>query len=172
MIVRQLNSQDAAAYQSLRLQALQESPTAFSSSLAREAGRDLSEIATRVTPAADGSLCVFGVFAGDQLAGILAFIRPRAEKLRHGAELAGLYVAPEFRRRGFGRALVDAAIAHARSVDGVRQLKLAVNATNTAARLLYQSVGFVRFGVEPDALYVDGSYYDEEYYVLRFNQGT
>jgi ribosomal protein S18 acetylase RimI-like enzyme len=169
MIVKQLNSQDAAAYQNLRLRALQESPTAFSSSYAQEAGRGQSEIEARVTPAADGSLCVFGGFVDEQLAGFLAFIRPQREKLLHCAQLAGMYVAPEFRRRGFGRALLEAAITHAQSLDGVRQLKIGVNTTNMAARLLYQSAGFMRFGVEPDALYVGGCYYDEESYVLRLN---
>lgn len=172
MIVRQLTSQDAAAYQSLRLLALQETPTAFSSSSEQEAGRTLAEIAARVTPAANGSHCVFGVFADEELAGFLDFVRLQREKLRHCAELSGMYVAPAFRRSGFGRALVNAVIAHARALGGVRQLKLGVNAANRAAVLLYRSVGFTRFGVEPDALCVDGTYYDVELYVLRFNDVT
>jgi ribosomal protein S18 acetylase RimI-like enzyme len=138
----------------------------------QQAARTSAEIATRVTPAADGSFCVFGVFAQEELAGFLAFIRTQREELRHCAELAGTYVAPRFRRRGFGRAVVNAVVAHARSLDGVRQLKLGVNATNTPALLLYRSVGFRRFGVEPDALCVEGTYYDEELYVLRLKQGA
>jgi ribosomal protein S18 acetylase RimI-like enzyme len=125
-----------------------------------------------VTPAPNGSLCVFGAFVGDQLAGILAFIRPQRAKLLHGAELAGMYVAPEFRRRGLGGALVDAALAYARSLPGVRQLKLTVNASNLAARSLYQSRGFACVGVEPEALCVDGRYYDEELYVLRLTNAA
>jgi RimJ/RimL family protein N-acetyltransferase len=172
MIVRQLHAQDAPAYQGLRLQALRESPTAFSASYEDEAARNQDDIAARVTSASDGSLCVFGIFVDGQLTGFLAFIRPQREKLRHSAELAGMYVAPEFRRRGFARALADAAIVHARSLGSVRQLKLGVNAANTAARLLYQSLGFVHFGTEPDALYVGGYYYDEESYVLHLNEAV
>ncbi len=55
------------------------------------------------------------------------------------------------------------------SIDGVRQIKLGVNATNMAAKALYQSMGFERFGVEPDALNVDGRFYDEEHYMLRLS---
>ena len=172
MTVRQLSPHDAAAYQQLRLQGLQESPTAFSASYSQEAERSLSEIAVRITPASDGSLCVFGALAGEQLVGIIAFIRPSREKLWHCAELAGMYILPECRQRGLGRALLDAALAHARSLSGVRQLKLGVNATNTAARALYQSRGFTRYGVEPEALFVEGCYYDEELYVLRLNEIT
>lgn len=167
MTVRELHPQDAAAYQSLRLRGLKESPAAYSSSYAQEVGRAPAEFTARVTPAADGSRCVFGAFVDERLAGMLGFVRLPEEKLRHCAELVGMYVAPEFRRRGFGRALMEAAIVHARSVSGVRQLKLSVNATSTEARPLYKSVGFVSFGVEPDAVCVDGRYYDEEWYLLR-----
>jgi RimJ/RimL family protein N-acetyltransferase len=170
MTVRQLNAQDSAAYQAVRLRGLQESPTAFSSSHADECQRTPSEIATRVTPAPDGSLCVFGAFVDGGLVGILAFMRPRGHKIRHGAELGGFYVAPECRRRGCGRALLDAALSHARAVGGVRQLKVTVNAANLAAKRLYQSSGFRLCGTEPEALFVDGTYYDEEIFVLRLDQ--
>ena len=167
MTIRQLTAYDAPAYQALRLRGLRESPTAFGASYSDEEGRALPEVATRITPAPDGAQCVFGSFAGELLVGILAFIRPTREKLRHCAEICGMYVAPEFRRSGHGAALLDAALAHARSLSSIRQLKLTVTATNMPARALYQSRGFVCVGVEPDALFVDGDYFDDELYVLR-----
>jgi ribosomal protein S18 acetylase RimI-like enzyme len=167
MTIRQLTADDAAVYQALRLFALQESPEAFSSSPSDEADRSPEEIAARLTPAPDGSRCVFGAFARDRLAGFLAFIRPERPKLHHWADLAGMYVAPEFRRRGLGGALLDAALAHVRSLPGLRQLRLSVNASNVAARSLYQSRNFKCVGVEPEALCVEGRYYDLELYVLR-----
>jgi GNAT superfamily N-acetyltransferase len=168
MTVRQLSGVDAAAYQPLRLLGLQECPTAFSASFAEEANRSLEEVATRMAPTPDGSFCLFGAFAGEHLVGHLAFIRPVREKVRHCALLGGMYVAPEFRRLGHGGALLDRVLAHTEACAGVRQVKLAVNSTNTAARALYRSRGFVCVGVEPDALCIDGYHYDEELYVLRF----
>ena len=165
-IVRPLDAKDAAEYQALRLRALRESPTAFSSSYDEEADRSPSDIVARVTPAADGSKCVFGAFFDGALAGMVTLVRPTRPKIRHVAEIAGMYVAPERRRQQIGRLLLDAAVTHARALSGVRQIKLGVNASNTAARQLYESIGFVRYGVEPDALYVDGRYYDEELRVL------
>jgi GNAT superfamily N-acetyltransferase len=167
MMVRQLTAQDATAYQDLRLRCLRENPVAFISSHSDEATRSPEEIAARVTAAADGSSCVFGAFAGQQLVGNLAFVRERREKLRHCAELCGMYVAPEFRRCGRGGALLDAALAHARSLSHLRQLKLTVAAVNEEARALYRSRGFTCVGVEPDAVCVDGHYYDDELHVLR-----
>lgn len=169
MLIRSLTASDAASYQKLRLRALEECPTAFSSSYADELRRSPSEVASRVTAAPDGSFCVFGAFLDEQLVGVLAFVRPSREKLRHWAELAGMYVASEARQRGLGSALIDAAIVHARSLSGMRQLKLTVNATNLGARSLYQSKAFECFGVEPDAICVDGRYYDEESYQLRLD---
>jgi Acetyltransferases len=171
MQVRPLDPTDARAYQALRLLALQESPTALSASHADEAGRSMEEVAARIAPAADGSILMLGIFERDELAGFVAVIHPQREKLRHGVKLAGMYVAPAFRRRGFGRALLKAAVAHARSIAGVRQIRLGVNVTNTGASALYQSIGFASYGVEPDALQVDGTFYGEERYVLRLEPG-
>ncbi|GGY13641.1 N-acetyltransferase [Rhodanobacter panaciterrae] len=168
MKVRLLDATDARAYQRLRLQALQESPTAFSASHADEVGRSLDDVVARITAAADGSVCTFGIFEQDQLAGFVAVIHPQREKLRHAVELAGMYVAPSCRRRGFGRALLQAAVAHAHAIAGVRQIRLGVNASNAEARALYQSIGFTSYGVEPGALQVDGMCHDEAHYVLRW----
>jgi len=166
--IRVLGAADAQAYQALRLRGLRESPTAFSSSYEEEVGRTDAEIVARATPAADGTRCVFGAFVDGSLGGVAGFIRPLRPKLLHTSELVGMYVAPEQRRRRLGRALVDAVVAHARGQNGVEQIKLGVNATNEPAKGLYRACGFVRYGVEPKAIRVDGVYYDEELYVLRF----
>jgi len=167
MEVRSLNPADARAYQSLRLLALQESPAAFSASHEDEADRSIEEVAARLAPAKDGAICMLGIFDQEELAGFVAVLHPQRKKLRHGVEIAGMYVAPRFRRRGFGSALLNAAIAHGQSIKGVRQMKLGVNAMNVAAKALYESVGFESCGVEPDALNVDGIFHGEEHYFLR-----
>ena len=58
------------------------------------------------------------------------------------AELANLAVAPAFRGRGVGRALLESVVAVAREL-GVRQLFLEVRQSNSVAQRLYRSVGFV-----------------------------
>lgn len=163
-----LDARHAEVYQQLRLRALVESPTAFSASYSDEAGRSPKEVIERVTPAADGSKCVLGAFVDGQLAGMLTLVRPTRPKLRHCAEFAGMIVAPEHRRRGIGGALVDAGLARARAMEGVRQLKLTVNARNAAAKAMYLSKGFSCYGAEPDAICVEGVYYDEEFHIIRF----
>lgn len=57
--------------------------------------------------------------------------------------LNDLFVAPEGRRRGAGRALLAAAAAHARTRGAVR-LVLSTARTNVAGQALYESAGWQR----------------------------
>jgi ribosomal protein S18 acetylase RimI-like enzyme len=57
------------------------------------------------------------------------------------AHLQELYVVPALRGRGIGRRVLDAAIELAREA-GATNIDLNTGATDTAARNLYESVGF------------------------------
>ena len=57
-------------------------------------------------------------------------------------------VRPECRGRGFGRALVEAALAHARAA-GARTALLEVRRSNLAAQRLYLRLGFAQVGERP-----------------------
>jgi [ribosomal protein S18]-alanine N-acetyltransferase len=63
-----------------------------------------------------------------------------------GAELEGLLVDPDHRRRGIGSALVAACIAWA-SDAGASTIRLEVRASNAAALALYRRLGFFVQGV-------------------------
>ena len=170
MTIRFLDSGDLTAYKDLLLAALQESPTAFGSSHIEEAELPLTEFAARLRPPDKPDNGIFGAFVdGKGLVGILGFAREYRVKRAHIASVWGMYVSPEFRGRGFGAALVDEAIAHARRLGSVRQIVLSVTASNVAAGALYRSRGFERIGLERDALCIDGKYFDEEQLALHLN---
>ena len=57
-------------------------------------------------------------------------------------ELTRLYVRPDCRRRGLGKRLVEEAVSAARAMDCVA-IRLYTLPTMTAARALYQAMGFV-----------------------------
>ena len=84
------------------------------------------------------------LLAGDGPDG-LAVLRFRRSIWTPGLEcyLAELYVAPAERGRGLGRALMQAAIALARDA-GADTMDLGTNETDTAARALYESLGFTQ----------------------------
>jgi ribosomal protein S18 acetylase RimI-like enzyme len=56
--------------------------------------------------------------------------------------LAELYVVPPLRGRGIGRALLEAAIEHARE-RGADHMDLGTSEDDVAARALYESLGFI-----------------------------
>jgi ribosomal protein S18 acetylase RimI-like enzyme len=78
----------------------------------------------------------------------------------HVVMIAGFAVDPAHRRRGLGRALLDAAAAEARA-RGARRLTLRVLAHNEPARRLYERAGFVVEGVLRGEFFLDGAYVDD-----------
>ncbi|HSI01366.1 MAG TPA: ribosomal protein S18-alanine N-acetyltransferase [Reyranella sp.] len=64
------------------------------------------------------------------------------------AELLTIAVRSDCRRRGVGRALLDAVVERATQA-GARSLFLEVGADNPAARSLYSQVGFAEVGCRP-----------------------
>lgn len=163
MEIRLLTPADAAAFQALRLQGLAEAPEAFASSLEEEQDRPLEVVAARL--AATEGKAVFGAFVDGTvdtaLAGVVGVMREENAKHRHKAFIWGMYVAPGWRDRKLGRALMERAMEQAAAMPGVRQVTLCVNAGSAGAVQLYESLGFVRTGLEPDALYVAPHFHDK-----------
>jgi ribosomal protein S18 acetylase RimI-like enzyme len=171
MIVRRLTPADAPEFRRLRLKALRESPTAFGSSYAEEARRPLAAFKTRLEARADN--WVFGSLHGQRLIGVLRLVREQGKKERHKATIYGLYVAPSERRRGIARKLLAEAIATARTLKGLRQIRIGVVTSNAAARTLYVKAGFVEYGKEEDALFVAGRFHAESLMVKKLRpQGS
>jgi ribosomal protein S18 acetylase RimI-like enzyme len=196
MELRLLTEADAAAYRALRLRALREDPVAYITTHAEEAARPLEATIERLRAgAASGESLTLGAFdtpdgtligAADDPGGTLAgavdtpdgalvgnvtLVRSPREKLRHKGTIVAMYVAPEVRRRGVGRALLLGIIARARQIALLEQLHLGVVSGNLAARALYRSVGFVVYGVEPAAIKHAGEAHDEDLMVLLLGRG-
>ena len=72
-----------------------------------------------------------------------------------------MYVKPDNCQQGIGCALVAAAIEHAKKLSDILQINLCVVRSNQAARRLYESQGFQIYGIEQNAIHIDGLYFDE-----------
>lgn len=167
MRIRELGEDDAGIYWPLRLRALREEPESFGSSYEEAKERPVEQMAERLRVAAQIGDFTLGAFDDDQLVGVVTLFRETGRKNQHIAIVVAMYVAPETRGQGVGRALVSALIARARALDGVEQLLLAVVASNAAARALYRSLNFEVYGLQRKALKLgDGRYLDEELMVL------
>jgi ribosomal protein S18 acetylase RimI-like enzyme len=92
------------------------------------------------------------LLAGDGPAGF-AQIRYRPWVYSAGPQahsyLEELYVVPSLRGQGIGRALMEAAMDMARN-EGATHMELGTSETDTAARALYESLGFTNREGTPD----------------------
>jgi ribosomal protein S18 acetylase RimI-like enzyme len=168
MLTRKLTEEDLDALWNLRLRALQDNPEAFGSTHEETQQRGKESYQQRLRqPHAE--TFYLGAFEDERLVGMVGFFRESGTKGQHKGYIISMYVAPEQRGRGIGKALVAEAIAQARTVPGIDQLLLAAVTTNTAARQLYRSLGFEVYGLEPRALKQDDQYWGEELMILRLH---
>lgn len=90
------------------------------------------------------------LLAGDPAVGFALFrIRPSLWSKGEDVYLEELYVVPEHRRKGFGRALLNASIDAAREA-GADHFELTTGETDTEARTLYESRGLTNREGAPD----------------------
>ena len=164
--IRRLGGQDAPVYQPLRLRALREHPEAFGSSLEDEQPLSLEEVARRLGDTSGNSIS-FGAWSDCQLVGIASLFRSPRLKTRHKAIVGGMYVAPEARGKRIGKALLEHTLSHARTMEGLEDVTLAVTVGNDTARGLYLGAGFVPYGVEPRYIKLGNQYFDIEWMILR-----
>jgi GNAT superfamily N-acetyltransferase len=90
------------------------------------------------------------LLAGSPARGLAVLrFRPALWKEALDAYLEELYVVPERRGQGLGRALMEAAIELARA-EGAGDMHLGTSEDDVAARALYESLGFSNRGGRPD----------------------
>lgn len=149
---------DAAAYRELRLEALQESPTAFSADYQKNLHEPPKYWEDRLTLHPDEAALFLAVHE-HKLIGMTGIFRGSSSKTRHAATVWGVYVKPEWRGLHIAEELIRACLdwAMARQVVVAH---LGVTATNRSAICCYERCGFQICGTEPRALFYQGTFYD------------
>lgn len=163
--IRRLRAEDADAFVALRREALETEPLAFGASVDDDVGLVRKSVRTFLDDREEQA--VFGQFDGVALVGMVGLVRQSKVKQRHKATIWGMYVAPRGRSKGVGRALLEAAIEHARGW-GLDQVHLSVTEAHPHAKQLYETAGFRPWGQEPRSLLWEGRYADEHHLVLEF----
>jgi ribosomal protein S18 acetylase RimI-like enzyme len=132
--IERLTFRDAERLRSVRLRALSDAPEAFSATVDEFAVRpvqswlqELAELATFVAMANGHDIGLVQGAAHDSLV--------------DAAYLISMWVTPEARRCGVGRALVDALVGWAKA-EGRSRLFLDVGERNASAIALYERAGF------------------------------
>ena len=162
--IRLLTADDAEEYAALRRESLLDAPLAFTSSPEDDIASSAEGVRKSIARGADS--VIVGAFASE-LVGALGMYRDHHLKRAHKMHIWGVYVRPTHRGSGVAVALLEAAIAHARSVPGIACLDLSVNSTAPAAQRVYERVGFRFWGCEPDALRYNGEITQEHHMSLQ-----
>ena len=155
--IRQLTTSDAGPYRDLMLDAYENSSEAFTSTASERREKTLQWWEKRVA-SDDGTSVTFGAVDGDELIGTAGIEYETRDKTKHKSMLFGMFVRPDYRGHGIGRALIDAALDHARSRPGSLVMLLTLTGGNAPAQRLYESCGFATFGIEPMGLCIDGAF--------------
>tara|TARA_R110002096_G_scaffold435826_2_gene663496 strand:- start:7300 stop:7830 length:531 start_codon:yes stop_codon:yes gene_type:complete len=147
MRVRRIFSTEGPGLRAIRLRALVESPSAFSSTLEREQAFDDALWADRALASSEGNTVATFVVEGSLghgWLGLVTVLGPTHEAASDStsAELVSMWIAPEARGQGLGKKLVATAVEFASAI-GALTLRLAVTSSNTPARQLYERLGFL-----------------------------
>lgn len=159
--IRQAAADDSARLRELRLEALSDSPEAFSADLGLAQTEPAEHWAERLRgyEAEDqGLICIAEV--DQRPVGMCGLYRVNRPKNCHSGMIWGVYVSPDWRGLRIADYLLNECLAWGRA-HGVIVAKLGVNTRNIPAIRCYTRCGFSVYGVEPKAIYVEGVYYDE-----------
>jgi len=161
--IRRLRSDDAASFSAIRLEALKANPELLRSTFELEDKLDVAWFAGRLEDSH-----IMGAFRDGELVGTAGFSIQQGQPNAHKGRLFGMYVRSSSRNLGVRRLLLNAVMDLAR--ENVELVQLSVVRENRPARRLYESVGFLEFGVEPKASKYGDKYYDETLMALDFRR--
>lgn len=135
--MRRLGLHDVDTLRTIRLEALRSDPDAFGSTIEREEGRTLDDWR--------GWLARGATFVAEDDVGPTGLIVAVPYDDPAGVGIYSMFVSGRARRRGVGRALVEAALDWAQTT-GAERADLMVKEGNEPAASLYEACGFVYSG--------------------------
>lgn len=139
VFIEQITPDKALVFKDVRLRALQDAPTAFSSTYAKESQFPDEEWRKRaVRWSSDGS-AIFLALDGELPCGIVGAFEEEESPRR--AQIISTWVDPAVRRTGVGKGLIAAVVDWATS-RSIADLRLMVTSVNHIAIAFYERMGF------------------------------
>ncbi|WP_010289515.1 GNAT family N-acetyltransferase [Kurthia massiliensis] len=159
MDIRILTKDDASNYLAIRHRAVKEEPESFLPTYEEERQKDVD---TYEEMLADALSKTYGVFDNHELVGVTTVVQNGHEKMKHIAQIVGVYLAPEHRGKGYSKAMFERIVNDARQNDELEQLRLSVVDTMVPAIKLYERMGFEILCPDPKVMKMpDGKYLNE-----------
>ena len=140
--INQLNPDEWQKYKDIRLEALKINPTAFANTYedvlthSDEKWKEQLEQSQKK----DGLIILFAM-DGDRVVGMNAFHWANKPVTKHIAQIFGVFISPDYRGKGIGKLLMDGIISEIKKNSQFIKITLGVNAENTSALKLYESLG-------------------------------
>lgn len=153
-----LNSTDFEQYNLLRELALDSYPESFASSNIEEKDKRKEGFNSIIHSEFNFFM---GVFDKETLIGSVLFSREVKNKMKHKGNIFAMFLKTEYQGKGIASKLLKLTCNKAFSFDGIQQINLAVNASNSNAINLYEKIGFKTYGIEKKSLFINGKYFDD-----------
>ena len=152
--IKILSVDDSNDFRTIRLSALEKAPKMFGSTYIAEVEKPLVFFKSCLS-----SSTVFGAYYKNKIIGLATLTQENGIKFSHKASLSSVFIEPEFQEKGVASILLSAIIEY--SEKHVEQILLTVADDNKPAIHLYKKFGFETYGIETQAMKVNGQYTDE-----------
>lgn len=139
IVIERITPEAALVFKDVRLRALRDSPMAFSSTYANESQFPDEEWRKRSVRGSSDGAAGFLAFDGERGCGMVFVFAEEQDACM--ARVVSMWVAPDVRREGVGRRLIEAVVEWARLRE-IRQVKLMVTSVNQGAIAFYERMGF------------------------------
>ncbi|HYC34443.1 MAG TPA: N-acetyltransferase [Candidatus Paceibacterota bacterium] len=149
----------------IKLRALRCDPASFGESYDQEAARTEGDIRIQLN---DPYCRVYVARIDKKPVALVVAMLLVPKHVIHMARLGYVFTDPEFRRLGIGEKLLAYVINDLKQNPVTTRVALSVGADKTAARKLYEKLGFKEFGFAHNEMRVDGKYIDQVHMELLF----
>ena len=165
IVYRRLQPGDESAYRRIHLESLKTFPDNFGTLYEDQAKVPKLQFETFIETGSTDNFMI-GAFDEDKLIGIAGFRREVRPKTCHRGEIVQVFVKPEFHGQKVGETLAHEVIDAAFSLPGIESLELSAVADNSAARRLYEKMGFETYGIRSRYFKSGKNYADQRFMQL------
>ncbi len=148
-------------YKELYLEALKESPHAFSHTLEEKTATTDDEWKKAIQEGCNEDSCLYFAELDGKLVGMIGFDKHKLTKLRHNAFLKTLFVLESYRGEGIGKMLIQKVLEKLTEDQEIKNIFTEIISTQTASIELHKKFGFEVVGELKDLFLIDGKYYSE-----------